>query len=161
MLCSYSLFLALCSLLSLNLTPLPLSLRCHKCLKSYVSPKQSCTGSWFSLQNSLTFVNHKLLIYHLHHLYLIVSWPFFWQSIHRFHSIIVFFLQLKLWMLLEWSTAYLYRLTITADIIQKCLNSIDYSSDNGMLQNTIRSFKMHTLSLKAASFIVMMSEIGS
>jgi len=46
----------------------------------------------------------------------------------------------------------IYRHTITVDIIQKCLHSnfskgIDCSSDNCILQNTVRSFKLHTLSL--------------
>ena len=46
----------------------------------------------------------------------------------------------------------IYRHTITADIIQKLMNDnsskgINCSSDNCMLQNTVRLFKMHTLSL--------------
>ena len=46
----------------------------------------------------------------------------------------------------------IYRQTITVDVMQKTLSSnspkgINFSSDNCMLQNTVRLFKMHTLSL--------------
>ena len=127
---------------------MPLSLRCHKCLKSYVFSQTEL--HWKSLK--FTKICQEWII----NFWFITFTICIQRTFYYFTSflltgytqipiyIIAFFLWPKLWMLLS-GAQLIYRHTIPADIMQKLVNDnsskgIDCSSDNCMLQNTVRLF---------------------